>query len=138
MSKYIALFVILALRMIFHPSHAETPIAPFAKPSPRPVASVSFKPASVVSFQGTVMNNKVTLNWVVNENETADLFEIEKSIDGKTFTMAALVFGTDKPTTDNYQFYEKAGNQKVMYRIKLINKNKKAEYSTVVEISPTV
>lgn len=52
--------------------------------------------------------------------------------------MAALVFGTDKTETDNYQFYEKAGNQKVLYRIKLINKNLKAEYSTVVEVNPNV
>ena len=54
------------------------------------------------------------LNWVVGENETADRFEIEKSTDGKTFIMAALVFGTEKPKTDKYQFYEKAGRKKVL------------------------
>ncbi|MBK8300124.1 MAG: hypothetical protein IPK90_06660 [Chitinophagaceae bacterium] len=52
--------------------------------------------------------------------------------------MAALVFGTDKSDTDKYQFYEKAGSQRVLYRIKLINKDRKTEYSTVVEINPNV
>lgn len=75
---------------------------------------------------------------MVNENETADRFEVEKSTDGKTFTMAGLVFGTDKSETDNYQFYEKAGNKKILYRIKMINKNQQAEYSAVIEINPNV
>ena len=78
------------------------------------------------------------LNWTVGENETADRFEIEKSTDGKNFTMAALVFGTDKSETGTYQFYEKAGKQKVLYRVKLINKNQEVHYSTVITIDPVV
>ncbi len=90
----------------------------------------------MLDFKGTVKNNKVVLNWVVDENETADLFEVEKSTDGVNFSLAALVFGTDKPAIDTYEFYEKAGNQKMMYRIKIVNKNKKAVYSAVVAINP--
>ena len=78
------------------------------------------------------------MNWEVGDNETADQFEVEKSTDGKNYIMAALVFGTDKSETDKYQFYEKAGSQRVLYRIKLINKDRKTEYSTVVEINPNV
>ena len=75
---------------------------------------------------------------MVSENETANLFEIEKSADGKIFSMIGLVFGSEKPDTDNYEFYEKAGNQKLMYRIKLVNKDRQTEYSPVVEINPSV
>ena len=95
-------------------------------------------PAKVVSVKARIVNNRIVLDWVVGENETADQFEVEKSTDGKNFSMAALVFGTDMPSTGNYQFYEKAGNHKVSYRIKLINKNKQAEYSAVVEVGPNV
>lgn len=73
---------------------------------------------------------------MIGDNETAYCFEVEKSTDGKNFSMAALVFGTDKPADDNYEFYEKAGNPKTVYRIKLINKDKKAEYSPIVQINP--
>ena len=76
------------------------------------------------------------LQWIVSENENAAQFEVEKSTDGKNFSMAALVFGTDKTATDNYQFYEKAGKKKVAYRIKIINKNQTIDYSSVIEIDP--
>jgi len=138
MTKFTAFVIIVALRIIYHPSHAQTDIAPFASPSPLPPTTLSIAPAKVISIDGSISNQKVILNWVVSENETADQFEVEKSTDGKNFKMTALVFGTDKPATDKYQFYEKAGKQKIVYRIKLINKNKETEYSEVVEISPNV
>lgn len=138
MTKFTAFVIIVALRIAYHPAYAQTEIAPFASPSPLPSHTTTITPAKLISINGNVTGNKIFLNWVVGENETADLFEVEKSIDGKTFTMAALVFGTDKPDVDNYQFYEKAGNQKSLYRIRLINKDKKVEYSPVVEINPSV
>lgn len=138
MSKFTASVIIVALRILYHPANAKTAIAPFTSPTPLPVRSVSIVPAKLISLNGSVSNNKIFLTWIVGENETADHFEVEKSADGKTFKMAALVIGTDKPNTDNYQFYEKAGNQKVLYRIRLIYKDRKAEYSPMIEIDPSV
>ena len=136
MTKFTAFVFLVALRIVYHPSNAQNEIAPFASPSLRSAFTISISPATLISVNGTVSNNKVILNWVVGANETADKFEVEKSTDGKTFTMAALVFGTDKTETDNYMFYEKVSKQKVLYRIKMINKNQHAEYSSVIEINP--
>lgn len=137
MTKYAAFIFILALRIFYHPlglgNNNDSP--PFANPVPSPNASY-LSPAKVISIDGSIQHNKVVLNWVVGENEAADLFEVEKSTDGKNFIMTALVLGTDKPATDNYQFYEKAGNQRTLYRIKLVSKDRQAEYSTVVTIDP--
>jgi hypothetical protein len=138
MIKLTAFIAIIALRIMYQPSTAQSAIAPFASPSPLPGSSIASTPAKLISVAGSISNQKFVLNWVVNENETADQFEIEKSIDGKNFSTAALVFGTDTPDTGNYQFYEKAGNQKVLYRIKLINKNRQTEYSAVIEINPNI
>lgn len=138
MIKITAFITIIALRIFYQPSSAQSAIAPFASPTPVPTTAFSIAPAKLISVDGRFSNNKFILNWEVSQNETADQFEVEKSTDGKNFTMAALVFGTDKSDTDKYQFYEKAGNQKILYRIKLINKNRKTEYSTVVEINPNV
>ncbi len=138
MIKSAAFVIIVALRIVYHPSPAQSAIAPFASPSPLPTSTISTAPARLISINGSISNSKVILNWVVGGNETADQFEVEKSFDGKNFTMAALVFATDKQETDTYQFYEKAGNQKVSYRIKLINKNRKTEYSSVIDINPNV
>lgn len=139
MTKFTAFVLIVALRIAYHPASAQTDLSPFTSPYAAPSSSTAFSiaPAKVISIDGSVNNNKFILNWIVGENETADQFEVEKSFDGKKFAMAALVFGTDKADTDHYQFYEKAGNQKVLYRIKLINKNQETEYSPVVEINPT-
>jgi hypothetical protein len=132
MTKFTAFVIIVAIRIIYQPSYGQNDIAPFASPS----TTISTVPAKVISFSGSLSNNKVMLNWTVGENETAERFEIEKSSDGKNFTLAALVFGTDKPETGNYRFYEKAGSKKIIYRIKLINKNRETHYSTIVEINP--
>jgi hypothetical protein len=137
MTKFTALIIIVALRIAYHPSPTATTIAPFTSPAPASTV-FSIVPAKLLSLEGSMNNNKVILNWMVGDNETADQFEVEKSTDGKHFIMAALVFGTDKPTTDNYTFYEKASTKKIMYRIKLINKNKVAEYSDIIEINPAV
>jgi hypothetical protein len=137
MTKYAAFIFILALRIFYHPLSADHDNPPFASPAPPPATTVA-TPAKVIRIDGSIQSNKVILNWVVGDNQTADQFEVEKSTDGTNFTMAALVFGTDKPATDNYQFYEKVGNQKTLYRIKLINKDRRSEYSAVVAIDPNV
>ncbi len=115
--------------------YAEEKIAPVATTS-FDSPSVIQQSAKLISFKGSLNKSKVLLQWVVKGNETADQFVVEKSSDGKKFVMAALVFGTDKAETDNYQFYEKVKNKKVSYRIKLISKNQETEYSAVIEIDP--
>jgi hypothetical protein len=136
MTKYTALAIILALRIGYAPA-LPAAIPPFASPvTTKASLTTLFTPAKLITFKGTLSQNKVILNWEVAENETANQFEIEKSIDGKNFKMAALVFSTEKTDTDKYEFYEKAAPKKVMYRIKVVHKNQTAIYSDVVEVNP--
>ncbi|MBK8312356.1 MAG: hypothetical protein IPL04_17065 [Chitinophagaceae bacterium] len=129
MTKYTALILIIAMRIFFHPSNAQTEISPFGSLPSFPQATTTFSTPKFISIEGKISNEKVKLTWNISENETADKFEVEKSVDGKTFLIAALVFGTDKMNSDQYQFYEKVNSGKILYRIKLINKNKELEYS---------
>jgi hypothetical protein len=131
MKQIITLLIAGTISLFYKPVYAQDGSTSFAK-SPTNVQTEQL--ARFANVKATVNNNKVILQWAVNENETASQFEIEKSNDGKNFTMAALVFGTDKPATDTYQFYEKAGSKKTSYRIKVISKDQKAEYSPVVKI----
>ena len=135
MIKYSLFFTLLALRLFYQPSNAQETIAPFASPTYAYASTVGKSP-SVINFNGNITNNRVLLQWQVNENEAADQFEIEKSTDGKNFSLAALVFGTDKPETDNYWFYEKAKQKKFYYRVKMITKSKNSSYSSIIEIKP--
>jgi hypothetical protein len=89
-----------------------------------------------LNIRSKLIDNKVYLEWSMNENEFADQFQVEKSEDGKNFIMVGLVFSNDKPGTGLYQFYEKVNSLKQFYRVKLINKNQQTEYSNVIRVTP--
>jgi hypothetical protein len=91
-------------------------------------------PVHLVSFQGNMdKNNKVTLKWTVADNEVANNFEIERSFNGRDFTTVGLVFASEKIGTENYMFYETVNNSdKVMYRLKMIDKNHEIDYSRIL------
>ncbi len=138
MTKYTALLIIITLRIIFHPSNENNDISLFSGSLSVPTSIISHSSSKFINVEGKVSDNKVKLNWTVKENENADKFEIEKSIDGKQFSLAAIVFGTDNSNNDEYQFYEKAGNEKVFYRIRLIEKNSKIEYSKIIQLFTSI
>ena len=87
--------------------------------------------AVVNQFNCTIKNDRIILTWVIDNNQLANQVEVESSTDGKNFTMAALVFGTDKKDSDNYYFYEKAKKGKIFYRLKIINKDSSVQYSAI-------
>ncbi len=138
MIKTAAFVIIIALRLIYQPTAAQQRNTPFASPQPLSTVASTNIPAMFMGKSSIKINNKIILKWIIGDNQDAWCFEVEKSSDGKNFTTAALVSGTDKSDRDNYEFYEKAGNRRVTYRIKLVSKNKTAEYSQVVEINPNV
>ncbi len=88
--------------------------------------------AVVNQFNCSIKNDRVILSWAIDNNQSANQIEIESSADGKNFTIAALVFGTDKNDTDNYYFYEKAKKGKSFYRLRIINKDSRVQYSYTV------
>jgi len=91
-------------------------------------------PVHLISFQGNMnKNNKVTLNWTVADNETAKSFEVERSSNGRDFTTVGVVFAYEKMGTESYTFYETtSGTDKVMYRLKMIDKNRDVDYSRIL------
>ena len=128
---------ILGLFINYH-INAQTETASFTSTSPnfhfRDISKTA--PIKILSFYGNRTNNKVLMQWIINQNESANQFEVEKSIDGKKFSMVALVFGTDKPEKETYMFYEKSSSKKVSYRIKCIDNNKNVSYSDILVIDP--
>jgi ribosome-binding ATPase YchF (GTP1/OBG family) len=102
--------------------------------SPIIASLVSVSPSTAVVNQLTcsMKNDRVLLNWTIDNNQSANQIEIESSTDGKNFTMAALVFGTDQKDTGNYAYYEKAKKAKIYYRLKIISKDSSVQYSDIV------
>lgn len=135
MSKLSALLFLVSLKLIYHPV-LQNDIPAFSNYHPMTKTLSGVTGARVTSFKANIENNRVYLTWAVSENEKVDIFEIERTEDGRNFKTTALVFGTDKAQTAIYQFYEQARNPKFRYRIKIINKDKKTAYSQVVKITP--
>ena len=84
----------------------------------------------LISFSGNQTDNDIKLNWQIVTNETADRFEIQKSINGQNFTSAGIVFATEKIGSQTYSF--NAGSPvsgNVIYRLRIFNKSNKVDYS---------
>ena len=91
--------------------------------------------SKIIAFDGNIDNGKIELQWSINENEATDRFDIEKSTDGVNFSMAALVFTSEKTGNENYMFYERFKKDKpVYYRLKLYGKSKDISYSKVLKL----
>jgi len=90
-------------------------------------------PVNLLRFQGNMKSNKVTLNWTVTENENINSFEIERSTNGRDFTTVGIVLASEKRGTENYMFYETFNsNDKVMYRLKMIDEGHDVDYSRIL------
>jgi hypothetical protein len=124
----LACFVSIIMLTNSNSLSAQNNIAPITASS----ASASLSTAVVNQLNCSIKNDRVLLNWVIENNQSANQVEVESSTDGKNFTMAALVFGTDKKDTDTYYYYEKAKKGKTFYRLKIINKDNSAQYSAIV------
>jgi len=94
----------------------------------------SVLPVNLVSFQGNInKNNKVTLQWRVENNETTDQFEIQRSYNGIEFKTVGILFASEKNGIEDYMFYETISSfDKVMYRLKMIDKQNNVSYSKIV------
>jgi hypothetical protein len=87
-------------------------------------------PVRLTGFQGNLNNNKASLNWTIAENEIADRFEMERSFDGKNFSVVGVILGSQKTGNESYAFYETINNPgTVFYRIKMYDKSQGVSYS---------
>jgi Secretion system C-terminal sorting domain len=103
-------------------------------------------PVKYESFNATLVNNGVNLNWSTSSDINNDQFEIEKSFDQSNFATAGLVLGAKSESNGiaQYSFNDKDQeifNHKVIYyRLKQVDANSKATYSVIktVRINSTV
>lgn len=103
------------------------------------VPNASILPVKLIYFQGNRNSEKVRLQWNIAQNESSDHFEVEKSYDGKNFTTTGMVLSTTRTGSENYSFSEGANDkEKIFYRLKMIDKNHKVEYSKVIVFQPTL
>lgn len=89
-------------------------------------------PIKLISFTGSTTKEKNLLQWKVAENETGNYFEVQKSTNGKDFTVAGMVFTTDKIGEETYQYKENNSAGYSFYRLRIVNKNNMVSYSKTI------
>jgi hypothetical protein len=95
--------------------------------------------SQVTSFTGKLNNNRIDLKWATSSEKNVSHFVIEKSIDGKNYSQAGIVFAYGNTSeTMNYPFFDKNVNagqsEMIYYRIRVIDNDGKNELSDVATI----
>jgi len=95
--------------------------------------------SQVTSFNSKVNNDRVDLSWATTSEKNISHFIIEKSLDGKNYTQAGLVFAYGNTTeTMIYPFFEKnikANNNGVIYyRLSSVTNDGIIEFSQVTTV----
>ena len=88
--------------------------------------------AIVKNLHCRMQKDRVFLDWSIGNNQLVSQIEVEASMDGKNYAMAALIFSTEKKGSDTYNFYDRPTTGQLFYRLKIVHKNKAIRYSDIV------
>ncbi len=93
-------------------------------------------PVQLVNFSAMLVDQKVNLKWTTATEKNVSHFVVERSLDGKNFTEAGMVFAYGNTTEKvNYSFPDNSVNLAqagvVYYRLRTIDIDKKSQLSDV-------
>jgi hypothetical protein len=96
-------------------------------------------PVKLVSFTGVLKGEDAILNWSTVSEINNNGFEIQRSLDGASFSAAGFVAGVGNSSNVNtYQFADrKIALGDNYYRLKQIDKDGRFEYSSIIKLNRT-
>lgn len=91
-------------------------------------------PVTLFDFKGQFLDNKINLQWTTLNELNNDVFEVEKSSDGKDFFIIGTIkTNVDSITRNNYIYIdEKPLNSNNYYRLKQIDMSGKYFFSNII------
>ena len=90
-------------------------------------------PISLSSFDGKKVNNQNQLSWTTETEKNGSLFEVEKSVNGKSWAKLGEVAAKGNTTRrENYSFTDKNPAATNYYRLKMVDRDGSYEYSKIV------
>jgi hypothetical protein len=95
----------------------------------RMIPNAGVLPVRFTSYQAVRSGNNYELKWTVADNESGKQFIIEKSTDGKNFTIAGNIYATQSTGNEQYRFTDAANLSKAFYRVKLVTITNAISYS---------
>jgi hypothetical protein len=101
--------------------------------------STNALPVKLLGLSGIRSNKDALLRWATTTEANTDRFEIERSLDGRSFVKTGNVMAAGNSSeVKHYTFTDIdpfATQNLVYYRLKIVDKNGKAEYSKIISFS---
>nr|HPN39760.1 C25 family cysteine peptidase [Melioribacteraceae bacterium] len=95
-------------------------------------------PVELISFNASIKNNTVAINWLTATETNNSGFEIERKSDSKSWEKVGFVKGKGSTTEkQEYSFVdvlENVKSDKLIYRLKQIDFDGKVNYSKTIEV----
>jgi hypothetical protein len=86
----------------------------------------------LMNFTGERTTGGDKFTWEVENNETVDRFELQKSEDGIHFSSVGLIFPTENAGRQTYPFTHAGGTVDLSYRLLILSNSGKVEYSNTI------
>jgi hypothetical protein len=91
-------------------------------------------PVHLISFIGKLKENKIELQWLAENEQSFDRYEILRSLNSNSYNKIGEVTAANRRS---YRYLDNAENfsgKKLYYRLKLVDKDGKFSYSNIVAI----
>jgi hypothetical protein len=98
-------------------------------------------PVELFTFNATKIKNDVLLNWTTLSENNSELFEVERSFDGKNFERFSSVSASGYSTRqlsyklNDGNIIQQTTSDHLFYRLKIINSDGSFDYSKVVVVN---
>lgn len=92
-------------------------------------------PSMMQGFTVITLHEKTILNWSISENESARIFEVQRSSNGTDFKVIGIVMTSERSGEERYEFKEKSTGTDSYYRIRLVNSNQQELFSEVKSVN---
>lgn len=102
--------------------------------------TVSVLPIKLITFTGMLRGDDVQLNWATATETNNDYFEVERSLDGKSFTKIGFVKGAgNSVNVQKYIYIDiSAENEVLYYRLKQVDYDGTFSYSNIVVVKQNI
>lgn len=102
-------------------------------------AAAAVLPVKLISFDAVSLDKSVVLNWKTAEEVNHNYFEVERSIDGNTFSKTAIVLdGIANGSAKNYELKDDVSllqdKAVLYYRLKQVSKDGSYTYSNILTV----
>jgi hypothetical protein len=93
-------------------------------------------PLALVDLKAYQKEEGIRVEWTSKNEQNTDRFEVEKSTDGVNFEkVSSITPRLNNLVTELYSWYDtQAGNSNNFYRIKVVEKSGRTEYTAVVKV----